>query len=284
MTTEYARANVRLIVSDIDGTLLPAGGSASPATAAAVAACRARGVEFVVASGRWYPAARKVAVEQLGIEDGYMIVCNGGAVVRCDGRVLMERPLSDAQAQSAWEILSAAPVMMTAYVRDAIYRLRGEYLSVFRLPETSYFEAGHAYRVVDGDEAAFRARGLVRPYKLEAYCDDPATLAHLRARLVEKGLQVNSSFPFNLEITAPDAGKGTAVQWLAGHLHLTLDQVMGFGDYTNDLSMLACVGWPVAVGNAIDEVKRACRIVAPACADDGVARTLQKYVLGGNRP
>ena len=49
----------------------------------------------------------------------------------------------------------------------------------------------------------------------------------------------------------------------------------------NDLPMLESVGWPVAVGNAIDEVKRACRIVAPACADDGVAKALEKYVLGG---
>lgn len=273
--------DIRLIVSDIDGTLLPAAGSASPATVRAVSACRARGVEFVVASGRWYPAARKIAVEQLGIEDGYMIICNGSAVVRCDGSTLWERPLCAAQARAAWEILSAAPVMLTSYVRDAIYRIRKQYLSVFRLPETSYFEAGRAYRVVDDDAEAFAARGLERPYKLEAYCDDPATLARLRARLSEAGLQVNSAFPFNLEIVAPDAGKGAATRWLAAHLGVTEDQIMGFGDYANDLPMLESVGWPVAVGNAIDEVKRACRIVAPACADDGVAKALEKYVLGG---
>ena len=281
MTTEYAKANVRLIVSDIDGTLLPAAGSVSPATAEAVAACRARGVEFAVASGRWYPAARKIVVDQLGIRDGYMILCNGGAVTRCDGSVLMEAPLSGAQARAAYEILSAAPVMMTAYVRDAIYRVRSQYLSVFRLPETSYFAAGRAYRVVDDDEAAFARQGLTRTYKLEAYCDDPATLAQLRAQLAGAGLQVNSAFPFNLEIVAPDAGKGAATRWLAAHLGVTEDQIMGFGDYANDLPMLESVGWPVAVGNAIDEVKRACRIVAPACADDGVAKALEKYVLGG---
>ena len=273
--------DIRLIVSDIDGTLLPAAGSASPATVRAVSACRARGVEFVVASGRWYPAARKIAVEQLGIEDGYMIICNGAAVVRCDGSTLWERPLCAAQAHTAWEILSAAPVMLTSYVRDAIYRIRSRYLSVFRLPETSYFEGSRAYRVVDDDPEAFAARGLERPYKLEAYCDDPATLAQLRAQLAGAGLQVNSAFPFNLEIVAPDAGKGAATCWLAAHLGVTEDQIMGFGDYANDLPMLESVGWPVAVGNAIDEVKRACRIVAPACADDGVAKALEKYVLGG---
>ena len=59
---------------------------------------------------------------------------------------------------------------------------------------------------------------------------------------------------------------------------------MAFGDYTNDLSMLSCVGWPVAVGNALEEVRRVCRIVAPACEDDGVAKTLQQYILGGKLP
>ena len=94
------------------------------------------------------------------------------------------------------------------------------------------------------------------------------------------GYQANSAFPFNLEIMAPGAGKGAAVRWLTAHMGLNRDQVMGFGDYTNDLPMLENVGWPVAVDNAIDEVKRACRIIAPSCEDDGVAKTIRKYVLG----
>lgn len=89
------RLNIKLIVSDIDGTLLTNGKPVSRANIDAIAACRARGVEFVVASGRWYPSALNVA-RQLGIQDGYMITCNGGAVVKCDGSALMERGLSAA--------------------------------------------------------------------------------------------------------------------------------------------------------------------------------------------
>ena len=102
----------------------------------------------------------------------------------------------------------------------------------------------------------------------------------LRRKIEALGFEANSAFPFNLEIMAPGAGKGMATRWLTEHMGLNREQVMGFGDYTNDLSMLACVGWPVAVDNAIDEVKRACRIIAPSCEDDGVAQTIQKYVLG----
>ena len=272
--------DIRLIVSDIDHTILPANQIISPATFNAVRDCRARGVEFVIASGRWYPAARKVAVDQLGIEDGYMIICNGGAVVRSDGTPLAEWRLTPEQAQQIYELLKAEKVMMTAYVPDAIYRVRGEYLTCFRLPETSYFARNQTYSVVDGDWQGFEERIRRGPYKIEAYTDDTQLLVELRRKVEALGFQANSAFPFNLEIMAPGAGKGMATRWLTEHMGLTREQVMGFGDYTNDLPMLENVGWPVAVDNAIGEVKRACRIIAPSCEDDGVARTINKYVLG----
>ena len=272
--------DIKLIVSDIDRTILPANQIISPATYNAVRDCRARGVEFVIASGRWYPAARKVAVDQLGIEDGYMIICNGGAVVRSDGTPLAEWRLTPEQAQQIYELLKAEKVMMTAYVPDAIYRVRGEYLTCFRLPETSYYARNQTYSVVDGDWQGFEERIRRGPYKIEAYTDDTQLLVELRRKVEALGFQANSAFPFNLEIMAPGAGKGMATRWLTEHMGLTREQVMGFGDYTNDLPMLENVGWPVAVDNAIDEVKRACRIIAPSCEDDGVARTINKYVLG----
>ena len=272
--------DIRLIVSDIDHTILPANQIISPATFNAVRDCRARGVEFVIASGRWYPAARKVAVDQLGIEDGYMIICNGGAVVRSDGTPLAEWRLSGAQAQQIYDLLKAEKVIMNAYAPDAIYRVRGEYLTCFRLPETSYYARNQTYSVVDGDWQGFEERIRRGPYKIEAYTDDTQLLVELRRKVEALGFQANSAFPFNLEIMAPGAGKGMATRWLTEHMGLTREQVMGFGDYTNDLPMLENVGWPVAVDNAIDEVKRACRIIAPSCEDDGVAQTIRKYVLG----
>ncbi len=275
--------DIKLIVSDIDHTILPASQIISPATFNAVRESRARGVEFVIASGRWYPAARKVAVDQLGIEDGYMIICNGGAVVRSDGTPLAEWRLSGSQAQQIYELLKAEKVMMNAYAPDAIYRVRGEYLTCFRLPETSYYARTRTYSVVDDDWQGFEERIRRGPYKIEAYTDDTQLLAELRRKIEALGFQANSAFPFNLEIMAPGAGKGMATRWLTEHMGLTREQVMGFGDYTNDLPMLENVGWPVAVDNAIDEVKRACRIIAPSCEDDGVAKTIRKYVLGDEK-
>lgn len=271
--------DIKLIFSDIDRTILPAKGNISPATGEAVKRCREKGVEFVVASGRWYPAAKLIANDQLEIQDGYMIICNGGAVVRSDGTPLMEWGMEDAQAREVYDFLKDKGVLMTAYVRNAIYRLHMEKLTSFHLPETGFFHGETKYLVVDEDEEAFVECGLKHPYKMEAYSDDYELLARLRIELEKMGLQVNSSFPCNIEIMAQGTGKGTAVRWLTAHLGYTRDQTMGFGDYTNDLPMLENVGWPVAVENAVDEVKAVCRSVAPACEEDGVAKFIDEFVL-----
>ena len=75
-------------------------------------------------------------------------------------------------------------------------------------------------------------------------------------------------------------GKGTALRWLAESLGIPTDRCMAFGDNANDLDMLAAVGWPVAVGNAADAVRRAARIVADTDANDGVAKVIFERVLG----
>ena len=74
-------------------------------------------------------------------------------------------------------------------------------------------------------------------------------------------------------------GKGAALRWLADYKGISMDNVMAFGDNSNDMDMLTSVGWPVAVGNAIDEARAAARIVCGNCEDDGVAMTIEKYVL-----
>lgn len=275
--------DIKLIFSDIDRTILPAKGGISPVTRETVRRCREKGVEFVVASGRWYPAARLIANDQLDIQDGYMIICNGGAVVKSDGTPLMEWGMEDAQARAVYEFLKDKGVLMTAYVRNAIYRLHMEKLTSFKLPETGYFHGQTLYLIEDENEEAFVEYGLRHPYKMEAYSDDYELLGRLRTGLEEMGLQVNSSFPCNLEIMARGTGKGAAVRWLTRHMGYERAQTLGFGDYTNDLPMLENVGWPVAVENAVDEVKAVCRSVAPACEDDGVAKFIEEHVLGDEK-
>ena len=134
--------------------------------------------------------------------------------------------------------------------------------------------------MVNDDRSLFESRGLTFPYKLEAYGDDPAVLAKLRAELVEAGFSVSSAYADNLEVMSAGCGKGAAVQWLASRLGIAREACMAFGDNLNDLSMLDAVGWPVAVENAVPELRAIARIIAPECAQDGVAQTIERALKG----
>ena len=269
--------SIKLIASDVDATLLPNGGSISPRTRAAVIACGERGVNFTIATGRWYVSARRI-VEELGQRSGYMIVANGGAVVDLDGEPVMEWGLPDADAEKVYAIARKYPIELLAYTRDALYWLNMADPTAGR--DESREALGGRYRFVAGDMDAFERKGLHSPYKLAVDCDDIDQLEKLRAELTEAGLAVSSSHSTNLEIMSRGMGKGAAVSWLASALGLARDEVMTFGDNTNDLDLLQAAGWPVAMGNAVPELKAAARIIAPRDVEDGVARTIEKVLRG----
>ena len=105
-------------------------------------------------------------------------------------------------------------------------------------------------------------------------------MAALRAELTAEGFEVTSAYWNNLEIQSRGAGKGAAVRWLAKQMGAAREEILTLGDNTNDLPMLQASGWPVAMENGVDELKRAARLIAPDCADDGAAQILEKVLRG----
>ena len=267
-----ARADIALAASDVDGTILPRGGVISRRTIRAVQACAARGIPFVIASGRWYVSA-KVIADALGLSDGYMIIANGGAVVRMDGVPLRQWRMSRAAARRAYEIARRENVMINAFVPDAVYRVN---TGAMRKPPKGLGDyLGGAYHMHNDDVAQFEARGLDGPYKIEVYADDEALLDRMAARFRAEGFSVSSAYSNNLELMEPGCGKGTAMRWLCDALNVPFERRLAFGDNLNDLDLLEAAGWPVAVDNAVPALKAAARIVAPACEDDGPAQVLE---------
>ena len=269
--------SIRLIASDVDGTILPRGGEISARTKAAVHAAIARGIPFVITSGRWYVSA-KVIADSLELTSGYMIVAGGGAVVQIDGTPLKEWRLTREQAQLIYDVARTENVMINAFTPDAAYRVNTAALHTPVRGLNGYF--GNRYHVSDDDWAAFEREGMDCPYKMETYGDDPAALARIREKLAAYDLNVSSSFYTNLEILAPDAGKGVALRWLAQELGVGPKDCMAFGDNTNDIGLLSAVGWPVAVENAVDDLKAVARLVVDECERDGVAKTIERVLEG----
>ena len=195
--------SIRLICSDVDGTILPRGGEISERTRAAVHALGEKGVPFVIASGRWYVAAKDIA-DQLELADGVMIIANGGAVVRMDGTPLWEWTMTGDEAARAYGVLLKYDVMRNAFVRSAVYRENTRAYRAMDPGLTSYL--GGACSICNDDRERFEREGLSHPYKLEAYSNDEPTMAALRAELTAAGFEVTSAYWNNLEIQSRGAG------------------------------------------------------------------------------
>ena len=264
--------DIRLIASDVDGTILPRGGVISERTIAAVHACKARGIDYVIASGRWYVSA-KVIADALRLTEGVMIIANGGAVVDIAGNILREWVMPRPQAERAYRLLRQAPVMVNAFVRNAVYRVNTR---AYHTPPKGLGDyLGGEYRMVNDDVSQFERFGLEDVYKLEAYGDDPETLARLKGELEREGYSVTSAYHTNIEIMGLESGKGTALRWLLQERGLSREQCAAFGDNLNDQTLLEAAGCAVAMGNAIPQLKRVASLVARDCEQDGEAEILE---------
>lgn len=269
--------DIRLIASDVDGTMLPRGGVISDNLRRAVTLCRARGIPFIIASGRWIGAMGDV-IDQAGCRGLPLIIANGAAILDGDGQPMKEWLLDDDDTRRMYDILRRFDVQINGYGRGVLYCLNTAALRRRSSMIESYI-GGKGHRLVLEDRAAFESEGLRSAYKLEALSEDPAIIGAVREALMDTGLSVTHSSARNVEIMARGVNKGAALRWLAAHLGIPTEACMAFGDNMNDRDLLAAAGWPVAVGNADPALKAAARLVAPADVDDGVAKVIFERVL-----
>jgi hydroxymethylpyrimidine pyrophosphatase-like HAD family hydrolase len=112
--------------------------------------------------------------------------------------------------------------------------------------------------------------------------DDPARIAAATATAREgfgDRLSASSSQPYYLDVTHPDANKGSMVEYLAAHLGIELGAIACIGDMANDVLMFARSGRSIAMGNADPEVQRCARYVTTSNDDDGFAVAVERFVL-----
>ncbi len=278
--------DIRMIVSDLDGTLLDRARELPEANKWALHACMALGVQVVLASGRSFESVRRLAQEH-GIE-GPIVSANGARVdLSGAGPTLYSRTFSRELAIQVFGIMKQSGIFFTCYGHGTLYqnnldaahaRTRG----VQRLEDKLVMQA-HRAELVVSDESRTIEEGLIDPYKFVAFSEDAQLLDGLRQSLLQSGLPLNisSSWVDNIEVMVAGAGKSEAVDALCAHFGLVRDQVMAFGDNLNDMAMLRAAGWGVAMENALPEVKASARLIAPHHDAAGVAQVINQYVLKG---
>lgn len=264
---------VRLVVADVDGTLLTNDKLIAPSTSAAVKRLRDNGVAFTLASAR-PPLGLLPAAEPLGVT-GPVAAFNGGTVTALDPAfVYHAQTLSERLVQPVADTLGLYGLDMWAYCGNAWYvtdtlglRVGQEAADTRMWPDTV------------GDWSQLPGR----PSKLVGVGKGPAQLRRARESLdarLRTALTAAESTPFYLDITPPGVNKGTAVQYLAAWHAVPLESVMVIGDGMVDVPMFLEKGvLSVAMGNAPFQVQAMAGHVTATNEDDGFARAVEEFVL-----
>ena len=264
---------IRLLLSDVDGTLVRPDKSLAPSTVDAVHALHDAGITFAVTSGR-PPRGMEMLVEPLALA-APLAGFNGGLVVEPDLEVLEERLLPDELVPRSIELLESSGLSVWVY-RDRDWLVRDpQGPHVDREAHTVQFEPT-VVESFDGVEG--------RVAKIVGVSDDyDAVAAAESAAHDDLGEHVSASRsqPYYLDITHPEANKGAVAQFLSERYGLATDEIATIGDMPNDVLMFAHSGLSSSMGNAHREVQRAARQVTTTNDDDGFANAVERFILEG---
>jgi Cof subfamily protein (haloacid dehalogenase superfamily) len=272
---------IRLIGIDVDGTLLDSSGHMPAANRDAIHAAVASGIHVALVTGRSYPFARPVA-EQLPATLT-LIVSNGAIERGMDGstlaRRLLRREVAQAVLDSTRRFRDAAALI---FDRDMDRQIVFESMD-WAHPGRKAYWARNASRIARSDPLE------------EALVEDPIQVMFnggvaamrdlagaLRADATEFAVSVTEyeHRDFSLvDITAPSATKGRALEWRAQQIGLRRDEIMAVGDNFNDVEMLEFAGTPVVMANAVDELKGRGWHVTGHQNDAGLAQAIELFAL-----
>ncbi|KGD79465.1 sugar phosphatase [Tatumella morbirosei] len=267
---------IKLIALDMDGTLLDPEHKITPAVKSAIARAQAQGIIVVLASGRPHIGMKRYITE-LGLDTPgqFCISYNGALVQRADdGSCVAEVTLGHADYLKFWQLSVEYGVHFQALDKTHLYTPNKD-ISKYTVHEVSLTGIPLRYRSPEEMDATLRFPKLMM-------IDEPELLDAAITRLPPEIMQdytILKSAPYYLEILNNQVNKGEGVRKLAELLGFTADEVMAIGDHENDLAMIAYAGSGVAMGNAIDSVKRQARYQTTTNAEDGVARAIEKWAL-----
>jgi hypothetical protein len=263
------------VISDVDGTLVTDDKVVTARSEAAVGALRAANIAFSIISSR-PPRGLRGLIDRLGIT-APLAGFNGGAVATPAGSLITQHLLSPAAARRAVEMIGAHGAQAWVFCGP-------DWLT--RDPAGPY--VGREQHTVGFEPTVVRyfGRSLDAAAKIVAVSADfdlfTRLEGHARPALADRATVARSQ-PYYLDFTHPLANKGVALSELAKLMAIPAAQIAVIGDGGNDVAMFERSGLSIAMGNADPDVQRAADFVTDRNDQDGFAKAIEWFVLGGHR-
>lgn len=270
---------IQLIAMDLDGTLLQSDHiTVSERNREALRRAAEQGVRLALASGRTWVQLESVA--QQAPDARYALLSNGAAardLHKQETLFTFDFPWEDFRLLLS--LLHRYDAVFEAYCDGHSFlerRLTGQFQND-SLPAAFIERLIARLTIVDDLEEALAGR---KPEKVNVFSMREQNYRLLFNELNESGrFEVSSSIIGNLEVNFKGVNKGAGLARLCEKLGIPPENVMAFGDATNDLDMLQWAHWSFAMANAHELAKQAARYETASNEEDGVAQAVERFAL-----
>ncbi len=267
----------KLLAVDVDGTLVGKNGAISAEDREALDKARQLGVQVSLSTGRVTQACLGI-INQLSL-DGYHVFFDGALVSNPNqNKEVYVQPISREVVRQAVEFAHLNEVNLELYSTTHYFVERETWASDIR---RQFF--GIEPTVVDFTKLSNRERII----KGGLTTSSPQEVAKARSFC----LHFDGSLHFTwtrtpaypginfINVLSPEVSKGKALEALAWHLGISINEIMAVGDGSNDISLLTSAGLAVAMGNALDELKAVADYITLDVDHSGLAAAIKKFLL-----
>lgn len=267
---------IKLIAVDLDGTLLTSDHKISKETKEALQKAAKMGISIVPCSGRPFPGVKE-SLEELELEgdNQYAITFNGALVFNLEGEEIVKDVLNFSDFTYFLQLAKKYQMPFHVELDDHfvtlnrvinIYLSQESWLTKMPIQVKDFDEVSEDFTFVKGMYTGSHQR--IREFLEQIEWED------------FKNYNASTSDPTLFELNSKTASKGNALKQLGKKLGLKEDEIMIFGDQSNDLSMFSVPGFKkVAMGNAIEKIKEKADFVTRTNDHDGIAYALEELVF-----
>jgi Cof subfamily protein (haloacid dehalogenase superfamily) len=262
---------IRLLLADVDGTLVTPDKVLTEQAVKAVRRLGEDGILFAITSGR-PPRGMSMLIEPLAITTP-IAAFNGGILVNRDMSVIEQRVVPEDLVVPVAELCGSFGLDTWVYRGADWYVPDPKGSHVAREAATVRFEP----KVMTGLD------GLTSDVaKLVGVSDDLDAVARAATAAHDKfgdHVAAARSQPYYLDVTHPDANKGAVAKYLSAKYSIPPEAIATIGDMPNDVLMFAHSGLSIAMGNASPEVQRAARRITTSNTEEGFATAIDRFIL-----
>jgi len=264
---------LKLIATDMDGTLLNNKKEMPKTTFDLVNRLHERGTLFAVASGRQHFSLQKLYGE---IKDDIIIVAGNGSIIINKGEIISVRSLDMSIVKEIIELASVNPdlrLTLCGLKSDYMFENNVEQVLPSYLVE-SHFPVRKIIHTIDelpDDEQILQIAILDPENNSRANIYEPLKVLSNRCHLAISGSEW-------VDIIALGVNKGVAINELQKMLDASYEETMVFGDELNDIEMMQQAFYSYAMENAVSEIKKVSRFLAPSNENEGVIKIIENFL------